>query len=27
MSDKIMTQKEACEYLNVSRTTILRWED
>ena len=24
--DKLLTQKEACEYLNISRTTILRWE-
>lgn len=23
---KLLTQKEACEYLNISRTTILRWE-
>ena len=23
---KLLTQKEACKYLNVSRTTILRWE-
>lgn len=24
---KLLTQKEACKYLNVSRTTILRWEN
>lgn len=23
---ELLTQKEACEYLNISRTTILRWE-
>ncbi len=23
---KLLTQKQACKYLNVSRTTILRWE-
>ena len=27
MSKKLLTQKEACKYLNVSRSTILRWED
>jgi excisionase family DNA binding protein len=27
MSNKLLTQKEACKYLNISRTTILRWED
>lgn len=26
MSNKLLTQKEACKYLNISRTTILRWE-
>lgn len=26
MSKKLLTQKEACEYLNISRSTILRWE-
>lgn len=27
MSKKLLNQKEACEYLNISRSTILRWED
>lgn len=27
MSKKLLTQKEACKYLNISRSTILRWED
>lgn len=27
MSNKLLTQKETCKYLNISRTTILRWED
>lgn len=26
MPKNLLTQKEACKYLNVSRTTILRWE-
>lgn len=27
MSEKLLNQKEACAYLNISRTTILRWEN
>ncbi|WP_425447377.1 IS607 family transposase, partial [Dethiothermospora halolimnae] len=27
MSKKLLNQKQACEYLNISRSTILRWED
>ncbi len=27
MSKKLLNQKEACKYLNISRSTILRWED
>ena len=26
MSKRLLTQKQACEYLNISRSTILRWE-
>ena len=27
MSKKLLTQGEACEFLNITRPTILRWED
>lgn len=26
MSKKLLTQKQVCEYLNISRSTALRWE-
>lgn len=27
MSKRLLNQKQACEYLNISRSTILRWEE